>query len=76
MRFVLDVMAGVVCELSARHQAEIDALRDKVDDLKRAFFNMLRDLVESTRELPAALADVRAVLQRAGSSPLDLPALP
>ena len=77
MRFVLDVMAEVIAELSARHQAEIDSLSNKVDDLKRAFFNTPTDLIESTRELRAALADVRTVLERARSDPpLDMPALP
>jgi hypothetical protein len=74
--FVLDVLAEVVAELSARHQAEIDSLSNKVDDLKRAFFKTPADLIESTRELRAALADVRTVLERAQSGPLDLPAVP
>jgi hypothetical protein len=76
-QFIFDVVAECLAEERARHRAEIESLSNKVDDLKRAFFNTPRDLVESTRELRAALADVRTVLERARSDPpLDMPALP
>ena len=78
LQCILEAVAGII-ELCARQQAEIDGLRDKVDvytKLPGDQARSTRDLVESRREVRAALADVRSVLERVQSIPLDLPALP
>ena len=50
-QFIFDVLAEALGELDARHRAEIQSLKDEVADLKRAFFNTPRDMVEGAREL-------------------------
>ena len=85
-QFIFDVLAEALGELDARHRAEIQSLKDEVADLKRAFFNTPRDMVEGARELSAQSDKVMAAVaalhaaserdQQQRRDPVDLPALP
>jgi hypothetical protein len=76
-----DILGEVIAQERKRYQAEIDALKDRVEDLKKAFFNLPAGLVEAVRDLRDDLAQARATLaevritteRERRSDPLDLP---